>query len=67
MQAAARLGISLSTANWAWRYARAWLYAATAGAGPEEKSIPPDVFRVPASHDGGARMPGHRRGGGEQA
>jgi RNA polymerase sigma factor (TIGR02999 family) len=31
------LGISLSTADRAWRYARAWLYAAMADAGPEKK------------------------------
>jgi RNA polymerase sigma factor (TIGR02999 family) len=36
-QAAACLDISLSTADRAWRYARAWLYAAMAGADPEEK------------------------------
>jgi RNA polymerase sigma factor (TIGR02999 family) len=36
-QAAACLGISPSTAARAWRYARAWLYAAMAGAGPGEK------------------------------
>ena len=36
-QAAACLGISLSTADRAWRYARAWLHAAMPGAGPEEK------------------------------
>jgi RNA polymerase sigma factor (TIGR02999 family) len=35
-QAAAHLDISLSTADRAWRYARAWLYAAMAGANPEE-------------------------------
>ena len=34
---AAYLGISLSTAERGWRYARAWLYAAMAG---EEKSAP---------------------------
>jgi DNA-directed RNA polymerase specialized sigma24 family protein len=31
-QAASCLGISLSTADRAWRYARAWLYAAMGGA-----------------------------------
>ena len=36
-QAAACLGVSLSTADRAWRYARAWLYAAMADAGREEK------------------------------
>jgi RNA polymerase sigma factor (TIGR02999 family) len=36
-QAAACLGISLSTADRAWRYARAWLYAAMAGDDPEGK------------------------------
>ena len=36
-QAAECLGISPSTADRAWRYARAWLYAAMAGADPEEK------------------------------
>jgi RNA polymerase sigma factor (TIGR02999 family) len=35
-QAAACLEISLSTADRAWRYSRAWLYAAMAGADPEE-------------------------------
>jgi RNA polymerase sigma factor (TIGR02999 family) len=36
-QAADCLGISLSTAARAWRYARAWLYAAMDGADREEK------------------------------
>jgi RNA polymerase sigma factor (TIGR02999 family) len=36
-QAAACLGISLSTADRAWRYARAWLYAAMAGDEAEKK------------------------------
>src|SRR5262249_52974145 len=36
-EAAAGLGISLSTADRAWRYARAWLYAAMADDGPAEK------------------------------
>jgi RNA polymerase sigma factor (TIGR02999 family) len=36
-EAADCLGISLSTADRAWRYARAWLYAAMNGHGPEEK------------------------------
>jgi RNA polymerase sigma factor (TIGR02999 family) len=36
-QAAACLEISLSTADRAWRYSRAWLYAAMADADPEEK------------------------------
>jgi RNA polymerase sigma factor (TIGR02999 family) len=36
-QAAACLGVSLSTADRAWRYARAWLYAAMGGADPGEK------------------------------
>jgi RNA polymerase sigma factor (TIGR02999 family) len=36
-QAAACLGISPSTADRAWRYARAWLHAAMPGAGPEGK------------------------------
>ena len=35
-QAATCLEISLSTADRAWRYARAWLYAAMADADPEE-------------------------------
>jgi RNA polymerase sigma factor (TIGR02999 family) len=35
-QAAACLDISLSTADRAWRYARAWLYAAMAGADSDE-------------------------------
>jgi RNA polymerase sigma factor (TIGR02999 family) len=34
-QAATCLDVSLSTADRAWRYARAWLYAAMAGADPE--------------------------------
>src|SRR4051794_10256681 len=36
-QAAECLGISPSTADRAWRYARAWLYTAMAGDDPEEK------------------------------
>jgi RNA polymerase sigma factor (TIGR02999 family) len=36
-QAAACLDISLSTADRGWRYARAWLYTAMAGADPEDK------------------------------
>src|SRR5438876_12448364 len=36
-QAAECLNISLSTADRAWRYARAWLYAAMAGSNPEKK------------------------------
>jgi RNA polymerase sigma factor (TIGR02999 family) len=36
-QAAECVGISLSTADRGWRYARAWLYAAMAGADPEKK------------------------------
>jgi DNA-directed RNA polymerase specialized sigma24 family protein len=36
-EAAACLGISLSTADRAWRYARAWLYTAMADNDPEEK------------------------------
>ena len=36
-RAAEYLGISPSTADRAWRYARAWLYAAMAGDGREEK------------------------------
>jgi RNA polymerase sigma factor (TIGR02999 family) len=39
-QAAECLDVSLSTADRAWRYARAWLYAAMAGDDPEEKSDP---------------------------
>jgi RNA polymerase sigma factor (TIGR02999 family) len=35
-QAAACLEISLSTADRAWRYSRAWLYAAMADADPQE-------------------------------
>ena len=35
VQAAEYLGISPSTADRAWRYSRAWLYAAMAGPGPE--------------------------------
>jgi RNA polymerase sigma factor (TIGR02999 family) len=37
-QAASCLGISLSTADRAWRYARAWLYAAMAGSGPSSSA-----------------------------
>ena len=37
VQAADCLDISLSTADRAWRYARAWLYAAMAGADSAEK------------------------------
>ena len=36
-EAAEGLGISLSTADRAWRFARAWLYAEMADDGPEEK------------------------------
>src|SRR5207302_608691 len=36
-QASAYLGVSLSTADRAWRYARAWLYAAMNDADPGEK------------------------------
>ena len=36
-QAAECLGYSPSTADRAWRYARAWLYAAMAGRTPERK------------------------------
>jgi RNA polymerase sigma factor (TIGR02999 family) len=36
-QAAQCLDISLSSADRGWRYARAWLYAAMAGADPEKK------------------------------
>jgi RNA polymerase sigma factor (TIGR02999 family) len=36
-EAAACLGISLSTADRAWRYARAWLYTAMADNDPKEK------------------------------
>jgi RNA polymerase sigma factor (TIGR02999 family) len=39
-QAAACLDISLSTADRAWRYARAWLYAAMAGADPSKNPDP---------------------------
>jgi RNA polymerase sigma factor (TIGR02999 family) len=39
-QTASCLDISLSTADRAWRYARAWLYAAMAGADPEENANP---------------------------
>jgi RNA polymerase sigma factor (TIGR02999 family) len=39
-QAASCLGVSLSTADRAWRYARAWLYAAMAGADPADNSDP---------------------------
>jgi RNA polymerase sigma factor (TIGR02999 family) len=40
VQAAECLNISLSTADRAWRYARAWLYAAMADAEPQEKLSP---------------------------
>ena len=36
-QAAECLDVSLSTADRGWRYARAWRYAATAGADPDKK------------------------------
>jgi RNA polymerase sigma factor (TIGR02999 family) len=36
-EAAECLGVSLSTADRAWRYARAWLYAAMAGSDAEKK------------------------------
>jgi RNA polymerase sigma factor (TIGR02999 family) len=39
-QAAACLNVSLSTADRAWRYARAWLYAAMAGDDSGKKSDP---------------------------
>jgi RNA polymerase sigma factor (TIGR02999 family) len=39
-QSAECLGISLSSADRAWRYARAWLYAAMAGAGSSKKTRP---------------------------
>ncbi len=39
-QAASCLEISLSTADRAWRYGRAWLYAAMADADPKEKTDP---------------------------
>jgi RNA polymerase sigma factor (TIGR02999 family) len=39
-QAASCLDISLSTADRAWRYARAWLYAAMAGADPSNHADP---------------------------
>ena len=39
-QAAACLEISLSTADRAWRYSRAWLYTAMAGAGSHLKTTP---------------------------
>ena len=35
-EAAECLGVSLATADRAWRYARAWLYAALAGDDPEQ-------------------------------
>jgi RNA polymerase sigma factor (TIGR02999 family) len=40
VQAAECLGISLSTADRAWRYARAWLYAAMGGAEPRKEATP---------------------------
>jgi RNA polymerase sigma factor (TIGR02999 family) len=39
-QAAECLDISLSTADRAWRYARAWLYTAMSGSEPETKATP---------------------------
>jgi RNA polymerase sigma factor (TIGR02999 family) len=41
IQAAECLGISLSTADRAWRYARAWLYAAMAGADSRQEQLSP--------------------------
>jgi len=40
-QAAECLGISLSTADRSWKYARAWLYSAMAGTDSKEKTPPP--------------------------
>jgi RNA polymerase sigma factor (TIGR02999 family) len=40
VQAAECLNVSLSTADRAWRYARAWLYAAMADTEPQEKLSP---------------------------
>jgi hypothetical protein len=40
VQAAECLEISLSTADRAWRYARAWLYAAMADADPQKTFSP---------------------------
>jgi RNA polymerase sigma factor (TIGR02999 family) len=39
-QAASCLDISISTADRAWRHARAWLYAAMAGANPSHNTNP---------------------------
>jgi DNA-directed RNA polymerase specialized sigma24 family protein len=39
-EAAECLDVSLSTADRAWRYARAWLYAAMAGEDSEKKGPP---------------------------
>jgi RNA polymerase sigma factor (TIGR02999 family) len=41
LQAAGCLDISLSTADRAWRYARAWLYAAMAGADSPQENLSP--------------------------
>jgi RNA polymerase sigma factor (TIGR02999 family) len=65
-QAAACLEISLSTADRAWRYARAWLYAAMEDASPTESQREPDVFRPSASHERSTSTAHHRRGGGER-
>jgi RNA polymerase sigma factor (TIGR02999 family) len=49
-QAAACLDISLSTADRAWRYARAWLYAAMAGRDPVKSKPCLTCSRAPTSH-----------------
>jgi hypothetical protein len=46
-QVAACLDISPSTADRAWRYARAWLYAAMAGADPGENGSGLTSFEPP--------------------
>jgi hypothetical protein len=54
-QAADCLDISLSTADRAWRYARAWLYSAITGDNSEKKWRLADAFCAPASHKGAVK------------
>ena len=51
-QAAECLGIAPRTADRAWRYARAWLYAAMAGPDSGEKLRAGGAFRASTSHRG---------------
>jgi RNA polymerase sigma factor (TIGR02999 family) len=57
-EAAECLNISLSTADRAWRYARAWLYRAMSGDDSEKSCYRADVFPAPTSHDGAASVEG---------